>query len=103
MDSSTCHNLGKKGHYVRVCKGKKEIKSSINYAGTNDKRKKNESSKVKTVTKDDVVEQKWRSVPKTISHDGAECHTQGELRLSEDDNAHHASSAAVLSAASPPL
>ena len=75
VKTSTCHNCGKKGLYARNCEVKKGSK--------------------------DTAEQKWCSIHKTTSHD-AECIMQGAPRPSENDNAHIASSAAVLSASSSP-
>ena len=57
--------------------------------------------KVKKGSKD-TAEQKKCSVNKTTSHDDAECNAQGAPRPSENDSAHIASSAALLSASSPP-
>ena len=58
--------------------------------------------KIEKGSKDTAVQKKWCSVYKTTSHDDAECNAQGALRPSENDNTHIASSAAVLSASSPP-
>ena len=50
----------------------------------------------------DAAEQKWCFAHKTTSYDDTECYAQGSPRPSENDNAHIASSAAVLSVSSPP-
>ena len=95
-ETSTCHNCGKQGHCARNCEGSKESNNSKS-TGVNDKQKNKESSQVKKGS-NDTAEQKWCSVHKTTSHDDA----HGAPRPSENDNAHIASYAAVLSASSPP-
>ena len=50
----------------------------------------------------DAAEKECCCVHKTTSHDDSECYAPGAPRPSENDNAHIASSAAVLSASSPP-
>ena len=92
-ETSTCYNCVKKGHYTRNCMHKS--------TGAHGKPKNKEDSKMKSGSKD-AAEQKLCCVHKTTSHDDAECYAQGASRPSENDNAHIASSAAVLSASSPP-
>ena len=55
----TCHACGKKGHYARNVKGKKESNNSRSI-GANDKQMNKESSKIKTGSKDTA--EKWCSV-----------------------------------------
>ena len=74
LEKSTCHDCGKKGHYVRHCKGKKKSSNSTS-TETNDKQVNKKSSNMKTGSRDTVVH-KWCSVHKTTSHDDAECYAQ---------------------------
>ena len=49
----------------------------------------------------DAAEKECCCVHKTTSHDDSECYAEGASRLSQNGNAHIASSGAALSASSP--
>ena len=87
VETLTCHNCGKKGHYTRNCKSKKDSNNNSKPTGAHDKRKNKESSKVKKRS-NYTAEQKRCYVHKTTSHDDAECYRQGAPRPPENDNAH---------------